>query len=146
LKESKERAVADTVQQYKPTPRRHLGRRRGRWFHCVRNNDENAGPTPKLVALMSLPSLAARGTVRPFPSALSFCAATANSSGADLFACACSSLTGDEWRGRIALLDARTLRPRATISTASGVVDLQWLDGCDQIFLPMPLSNILIFF
>jgi hypothetical protein len=78
---------------------------------------------------MSLPSLAARGTARPFPTALSFCAATTNSSGTDLVACACSSLTGDEWRGRIALLDARTLRPRAAIPTASGVVDLQWLGG-----------------
>jgi hypothetical protein len=78
---------------------------------------------------MSLPSLAARGTVRPFPTALSFCAATANSSGADLVACACSALTGDEWRGRIAVLDARTLRARASIPSASGVVDLHWIGG-----------------
>ena len=65
-----------------------------------------------------------------FPCALSHSAAARNSSGADLLAVACSALTGDEWRGRIALLDARTLCERASLPAASGVSDVHWLDGC----------------
>lgn len=64
--------------------------------------------------------------MHPYPCALSVCDASA---GANLVAVACSSLTGDEWRGRIALLDAGSLRERASLPTASGVCDVVWLPG-----------------